>query len=237
MCQISKAWRPHIDTSTVDEGWRDGAGLGIADKGAKSEGAKMKQKSGPDKAPAEQVPKNIRRQTPKVFCGREDPHCAGRAAWWGEHLGALPPRGYRRLDVLRLVEGVPGGRETPVGGRHGPCEVKDLRREATALKEVVADLTLENHLLKKLTTLGQQLGQLSRCFRRAEFHAAHAVQYAALHDVRDDRRVVLDGVPSRQFGPPLQMLWTLQEALPRQRYRRTRWKPFDERCLDWKFHS
>jgi hypothetical protein len=57
------------------------AGLVIADKGAKSEGAKMKQKSGPDKAPAEQVPKNIRRQTPKVFCGREDPHCAGRAAW------------------------------------------------------------------------------------------------------------------------------------------------------------
>ena len=28
-------------------------------------------------------------------------------------------------------------------------EVKDLRREATALKEVVADLTLENRLLKK----------------------------------------------------------------------------------------
>jgi transposase len=30
-----------------------------------------------------------------------------------------------------------------------PGEVKDLRREATALKEVVADLTLENRLLKK----------------------------------------------------------------------------------------
>jgi transposase len=28
-------------------------------------------------------------------------------------------------------------------------EVKDLRREAQALKEVVADLTLENRLLKK----------------------------------------------------------------------------------------
>ena len=31
-------------------------------------------------------------------------------------------------------------------------EVKDLRREATALKEVVADLTLENRLLKKSAT-------------------------------------------------------------------------------------
>jgi len=28
-------------------------------------------------------------------------------------------------------------------------EVKDLRRETSALKEVVADLTLENRLLKK----------------------------------------------------------------------------------------
>jgi transposase len=28
-------------------------------------------------------------------------------------------------------------------------EVKDLRREASALKEVVAELTLENRLLKK----------------------------------------------------------------------------------------
>ena len=28
-------------------------------------------------------------------------------------------------------------------------EVKELRREASALKEVVADLTLENRLLKK----------------------------------------------------------------------------------------
>ena len=31
-------------------------------------------------------------------------------------------------------------------------EVKDLRREASALKEVVADLTLENRLLKKSMT-------------------------------------------------------------------------------------
>ena len=31
-------------------------------------------------------------------------------------------------------------------------EVKDLRREATALKEVVADLTLESRLLKKSVT-------------------------------------------------------------------------------------
>jgi transposase len=33
-----------------------------------------------------------------------------------------------------------------------PDEVKDLRREAMALKEVVADLTLENRVLKKSVT-------------------------------------------------------------------------------------
>jgi transposase len=33
-----------------------------------------------------------------------------------------------------------------------PSEVKELRHEAKALKEVVADLTLENRLLKKSMT-------------------------------------------------------------------------------------
>jgi transposase len=33
-------------------------------------------------------------------------------------------------------------------------EVKSLRREASALKEAVADLTLENRLLKKSMTAG-----------------------------------------------------------------------------------
>ena len=38
-------------------------------------------------------------------------------------------------------------------------EVKDLRREATALKEVVADLTLENRLLKKSVTADGEDGE------------------------------------------------------------------------------
>jgi hypothetical protein len=36
-------------------------------------------------------------------------------------------------------------------------EVKDLRREAQALKEVVADLTLENRLLKKKHDRGNRI--------------------------------------------------------------------------------
>ena len=42
----------------------------------------MKQKSGPDKAPAEQVLKNIRRQTRRQYSAEEkNSHRAGRAAW------------------------------------------------------------------------------------------------------------------------------------------------------------
>jgi hypothetical protein len=55
---------------------------------------------------------------------------------------------HRLVDVLfleagkRRLAGDPGRAATS-------DEVKDLRREAQALKEVVADLTLENRLLKK----------------------------------------------------------------------------------------
>jgi hypothetical protein len=85
-----------------------------------------------------------------LFRARGDPHRAGGTTRRGEHLRAVPPGGHCRLDLLRLVQGVPGGRQAPAGGRFATSgEVKDLRREATALKDVVADLTLENRPLKK----------------------------------------------------------------------------------------
>jgi transposase len=113
----------------------------------------MKHKSGPDKAPAEQVLKNIRRQTRRQYsaeekirivlrlrgeesiselCRREGIAASMYYGWSKEFLEA----GKRRLagDTARAATS---------------GEVKDLRREATALKEVVADLTLENRLLKK----------------------------------------------------------------------------------------
>ena len=114
----------------------------------------MKQKSGPDKAPAEQMLKDIRRQTRRQysaeekirivleglrgeeniseFCRQESIAASMYYGWSKEFLEA----GKRRLagDTARAATS---------------GEVKDLRREATALKEVVADLTLENRLLKK----------------------------------------------------------------------------------------
>jgi transposase len=46
-------------------------------------------------------------------------------------------------------------------------EVKDLRREASALKEVVAELTLENRLLKKSMT-ADGLSNRSKRLRRED---------------------------------------------------------------------
>ena len=64
----------------------------------------------------------------------------------GDVLG-LPKLVWRRRLVLELV-----------GGLHSD-EVIGLRREATALKEVVADLTLENRLLKKSVTADGEDGE------------------------------------------------------------------------------
>ena len=114
----------------------------------------MRRKSEPDKAPAEQVIKDIRRATRRHFsaedkirivleglrgedsiaelCRREGIASSQYYGWSKEFLEA----GKRRLagDTARAAT---------------PSEVKELRHEAKALKEVVADLTLENRLLKK----------------------------------------------------------------------------------------
>ena len=117
----------------------------------------MRRKSGPEKPPAEQVIKDIRRATRRHFsaedkirivleglrgedsiaelCRREGIASSMYYGWSKEFLEA----GKRRLagDTARAAT---------------PSEVKDLRRETHALKEVVADLTLENRLLKKSMT-------------------------------------------------------------------------------------
>ena len=90
----------------------------------------MKQKSGPDKTPAEQVVKEIRRQE---LCRREGIAASMYYGWSKEFLEA----GKRRLAG-----------DTARAATSGEV-MKDLRRETSALKEVVADFTLKNRLLKK----------------------------------------------------------------------------------------
>ena len=100
----------------------------------------MRQKSGPEKAPAEQVVKDIRRATRRQFSAEEKIRIVleGRARR-REYRRTVPARGDRLIDVLRLVEGVPS---TPASAgwpatrrvRRPPDEVKELRREAQALR-------------------------------------------------------------------------------------------------------
>ena len=116
--------------------------------------SKPKSAPKPAKKPAEAVVKDIRRATRRHFsaedkirivleglrgedsiaelCRREGIAQGVYYAWSKEFLEA----GKRRLagDTARAATN---------------DEVKDLRREALALKECVADLTLENRLLKK----------------------------------------------------------------------------------------
>ena len=124
----------------------------------------MRQTSGPKTKPsAEAALRDIRRATRRQFsaeekirvvleglrgedsiaelCRREGIATSMVEAWSKEFLDA----GKRRLtgDTARAATS---------------GEVRDLRREAGALKEVVADLTLENRLLKESMTGGGEGG-------------------------------------------------------------------------------
>src|SRR6478752_6308599 len=46
----------------------------------------------------------------------QDQDRARGPAWRRQHFGAVPPRGDRVVAILRLVQGVPGGRQAASGG-------------------------------------------------------------------------------------------------------------------------
>src|SRR5882762_9530298 len=108
----------------------------------------MKQKSGPDKAPAEQVLKDIRRQTRRQYSAEEKIRIVLEGLRGEENISEL----CRREGIAASMyygwskEFLEAGKRRLAGDTARAAtsgEVKDLRREATALKEVVADLTLE----------------------------------------------------------------------------------------------
>ena len=119
----------------------------------------MRQQTRPLKEPAEKVVQDIRRATRKHYSAEEkirivleglrgEDSCREGIAqnlyyrWSKDFLEA----GKKRLagDTARAATS---------------DEVIGLRREATALKEVVADLTLENRLLKKGVTADGEDGE------------------------------------------------------------------------------
>src|SRR6201996_7373884 len=114
----------------------------------------MKQKSVPGKPPADQVLKDIRRQARRHYSAEEKIRIVLEGLRDEENISEL----YRREDIAASMnygwskEFLGAGKRRLAGDTARAAtsgEVKDLRRGATALKEVVADLTLENRLLKK----------------------------------------------------------------------------------------
>jgi transposase len=111
----------------------------------------MRQKSGPEKQPAEDAIRDIRRATRRHFSAEEKIRVVLEGLRGEESIAEL----CRREGIASSMyygwskEFLEAGKRRLAGDTATSDEVKDLRREAQALKEVVADLTLENRLLKK----------------------------------------------------------------------------------------
>ena len=114
----------------------------------------MRQKSGPTKAPAEQVVRNIRRPTRRHFSAEDKIRIVLEGLRGEDSVAEL----CRREGIVQNVyyrwskDFLEAGKKRLAGDTARAAttdEVKGLRREATALKEVVAELTLENRVLKK----------------------------------------------------------------------------------------
>ena len=114
----------------------------------------MGQKSGPVKEPAEQVIKDIRRATRRQFSAEEKIRIVLSGLRGEDSIAELCRREgiAQNLYYRWSKEFLQAGKQRLAGDTARAAtsdEVRDLRREASALKEVVAELTLENRLLKK----------------------------------------------------------------------------------------
>ena len=114
----------------------------------------MKQKSGPAKAPAEQVLKDIRRQTRRHYTAEDKIRIVLEGLRGEENISEL----CRREGIAASMyygwskEFLEAGKRRLAGDTARAAtsdEVKDLKRQAQELKEVVAEQALELRLLKK----------------------------------------------------------------------------------------
>ena len=114
----------------------------------------MRQKSGQWKAAADKVLKGIRRKTRKHYSAEEKIRVVLAGLRGEESIASL----CRQEGISESLyyswskEFLEAGKRRLAGDTARQAtspEVKDLRSESAALKEVVAELTLENRLLKK----------------------------------------------------------------------------------------
>ena len=114
----------------------------------------MRQKSGPPNASAETLVRDIRRATRKHYSAEEKIRIVVAGLRGEDSIAELCRREgiSQNLYYRWSKEFLEAGKKRLAGdvAREATSEeVKSLRREAVALKEVVAELTLENRLLKK----------------------------------------------------------------------------------------
>jgi transposase len=108
----------------------------------------MRQKSGPEQQPAEDAIRDIRRATRRHFSAEEKIRIVLEGLRGEESIAELCRREGIALSMYYggSKEFLEAGKRRLAGDTARAAtsdEVKDLRREAQALKEVVADLTLE----------------------------------------------------------------------------------------------
>ncbi len=117
----------------------------------------MRQKSIPVRDSAERVVKDIRRATRRHFTAEDKIRIVLEGLRGEDSIAEL----CRREGIVQNLyyrwskEFLEAGKKRLAGDTARAAttdEVKELRREACALKEVVAELTLENRLLKKSVT-------------------------------------------------------------------------------------
>jgi transposase len=114
----------------------------------------MRAKSSSAKRPAELVVKDIRRATRRHFSAEDKIRIVLDGLRGDDSIAELCRREgiAQSLYYVWSKEFLEAGKRRLAGDTTRAAttdEVKDLRREAGALKECVADLTLENRLLKK----------------------------------------------------------------------------------------
>ena len=108
----------------------------------------------PAKRPAERVVKDIRRQTRRHFSAEDKIRIVLDGLRGDDSIAELCRKEgiAQSLYYVWSKEFMEAGKRRLAGDTARAAtsdEVRDLRREASALKECVADLTLENRLLKK----------------------------------------------------------------------------------------
>ncbi|RBO87712.1 transposase, partial [Pseudochrobactrum asaccharolyticum] len=127
-------------------------------------GAVQTQKPGASKAATDKLVKNIRRMTRQHYSAKEKIRIVLTGLRGEESISVL----CRREGIAESLyyswskEFLEAGKRRLSGDTARQAtspEVKDLRSEALALKECVADLTLENRLLKKSMTGTGEFGE------------------------------------------------------------------------------